>query len=93
VAAVPIASQSRIKKKLEVSGIISPFTLDEGVGEQCVGSKRDEVIGGWRKLRNEEVHNLYSSPNIIRTFKLRRIRWAGYAARIGRTGIHIGFWW
>jgi hypothetical protein len=40
--------------------------------------KRDEVIGGWRKLHNEELHNLYCSPSIIRTIKSRRMRWAGH---------------
>jgi hypothetical protein len=38
--------------------------------------KRDEVMGDWRKLHNEELHNLYSSPNIIRMIKSRRMRWA-----------------
>jgi hypothetical protein len=47
------------------------------------GSKRDEVTGGWRKLHNEELHNLYSSPSIIRVIKSRRMRWAGHAARMG----------
>jgi hypothetical protein len=42
-------------------------------------AKREEVAEGWRKLRNEELHNLYSSSNIIRVMKLRRIRWAGHA--------------
>jgi hypothetical protein len=41
------------------------------------GPKRDEVIGGWRKMYNEELHNLYSTPNII------RMRWAGHVARMG----------
>jgi hypothetical protein len=40
------------------------------------GPKRVEVIGGWRKLHNEELHNLYASANIIRMIKSRRIRWA-----------------
>jgi hypothetical protein len=44
------------------------------------GPKRDEVTGGWRKLRNEELHNLYSSPSIIRVIKSRRMRWAGHVA-------------
>jgi hypothetical protein len=57
------------------------------------GPKRDEVIGGWRKLHNEELHNLYSSPSIIRIIKSRRMRWAGHVARMGRTGMHIGYWW
>jgi hypothetical protein len=50
------------------------------------GPKRDEVTGDWRKLHNEELHNLYSSPNIIRIVKSRRIRWAGHVARMGEKG-------
>jgi hypothetical protein len=42
------------------------------------GPKRDEVTGGWRKLHNEELHRLYSSPSIIRMVKSRRMRWAGH---------------
>jgi hypothetical protein len=42
------------------------------------GPRRDEVMGDWRKLHNEELHNLYSSPNIIRKIKPRRMRWAGH---------------
>jgi hypothetical protein len=45
--------------------------------------KRDEVTGGWRKLHNKELHNLYSSPSIIRMIRSRRMRWAGYVARMG----------
>jgi hypothetical protein len=41
------------------------------------------VTGGWTKLHNEELHNLYSSPSIIRIIKSRRMRWAGHVARIG----------
>jgi hypothetical protein len=41
------------------------------------------VTGGWRKLHNEELHNLYSSPNIIRMIKSRWMRWAGHVARMG----------
>jgi hypothetical protein len=40
------------------------------------GTKRERVMGGWRKLHNEELHNLYSSPSIIRIIKSRRMRWA-----------------
>jgi hypothetical protein len=54
--------------------------------------KRDEVIGGWRKLHNEELLKLYSSPSIIRIIKSRRIRWAGHVARMGRKGMHVGIW-
>jgi hypothetical protein len=57
------------------------------------GPKRDEVIGGWRKLHNEELDNLYCSPSIIRIIKSRRMRWAGHVARMGRRRVHVGFWW
>jgi hypothetical protein len=45
--------------------------------------KRDGVTGWWRKLHNEELHNLYSSPSIIRIIKSRRMSWAGHVARMG----------
>jgi hypothetical protein len=44
------------------------------------GPKRNEETGGWRKLHNSELHNLYSSPSIIRIIKSRRMRWAGHVA-------------
>jgi hypothetical protein len=47
------------------------------------GPKRDEVSGGWRKLHNEELHGLYSSPSIVRVIKARRMRGAGNVARMG----------
>jgi hypothetical protein len=47
------------------------------------GPKRDDVTGGWRKLHNEELHNLYSSPRIIRMIKSRRMRWAEHVVRMG----------
>jgi hypothetical protein len=47
------------------------------------GPKRDEVTGEWRKLHSGELHNLYSSPDIIRQIKSRRMRWAGHVARMG----------
>jgi hypothetical protein len=46
------------------------------------GPKRDEVTGKWRRLHNEELNDLYSSPNIIRVIKSRRMRWAGHVACI-----------
>jgi hypothetical protein len=45
--------------------------------------KRDEATGDWRRLHNEELNDLYSSPNIIRVIKSRRLRWAGHVARMG----------
>jgi hypothetical protein len=54
------------------------------LGRIC-GTKRDEVIGEWRKLFNEELNDLYSSPNIVRVIKLGRIRWAGHIAGMGES--------
>jgi hypothetical protein len=48
------------------------------------GPKRDEVTRGWRKLHNEDLHSLYSSPSIIRMIESRRVRWAGNEARMGK---------
>jgi hypothetical protein len=49
------------------------------------GPERGEETGAWRKLHNEELHNLYSSPK-------RRMRWAGHVAWMGRKGMHRGYW-
>jgi hypothetical protein len=53
------------------------------------GPKRDEVTGEWRKLHNEELYDLYSSPSIIRIIKARRVRWAWHVARIGGEEVHV----
>jgi hypothetical protein len=53
------------------------------------GPKRDERTGEWRKVRNEKLHYSYSSPSIIRIMKARRIRFAGYVARMGRRGMSV----
>jgi hypothetical protein len=55
------------------------------------GLKKDEVTGEWRRLHKEELNDLYSSPNIIRWMKSRRMRWEGHVARVGE--VHIRFWW
>jgi hypothetical protein len=57
------------------------------------GPKRDGVTGSWRKLHNEELHNLYSSPNIIRIIKSRRIMWADMWHEWERRGMCIDYWW
>jgi hypothetical protein len=56
--------------------------FENRVLRRMFGPKRDEVTGGRRKL-HEDLHNLYSSPSIIRVTKSRRIRWAGHVARMG----------
>jgi len=53
------------------------------------GTKRDDVTGEWRKLHNGELYDLYSSPNIVRVMKSRRMRWAVHVARIGES--YTGF--
>jgi hypothetical protein len=57
--------------------------FENKVLRRIFGTKRDEVRGEWRKLHNGELHNLYSSPDIIRQIKSRRMSWAGHAARMG----------
>jgi hypothetical protein len=57
--------------------------FENRVLRRIFGPKRDEVTGGWRKLHNEELHGLYSSPGIVKVIKARRMRWAGHVARMG----------
>jgi hypothetical protein len=54
-----------------------------------LGLKRDEVTGEWRKIHNEELNDLYSSPNIVRVAKSRRMRWVGHVSHMGEErGMH-----
>jgi hypothetical protein len=57
--------------------------FENRVRRRIFGPKRDEVMGEWRKLHSGELHNLYSSPDIIRQIKSRRMRWAGHVASLG----------
>jgi hypothetical protein len=57
--------------------------FENRVLRRIFGPKRDEVTGEWRKLHNEELHDLYSSTSIIRIRKARTMRWAGHVARMG----------
>jgi uncharacterized membrane protein len=67
--------------------------FEKRVLRRIFGPKRDEVTRDWRKLHNEELHNLYSLPNIIRMIKSKRMCWVGHVARRGRRRMHIGYWW
>jgi hypothetical protein len=66
--------------------------FENRVLRRILGPKRDEVTGDWRKL-HIELHKLYSSTNIIRQIKSRRIRWAGNVARTGEDRKVYRFWW
>ena len=63
--------------------------LQTVVLRRIFGPRRDEVTGEWRKLHNEEINNLYSSPSIVRVIKPRRMRWAGLVALVrDRKGVY-----
>jgi hypothetical protein len=66
--------------------------FENRVLREIFGSKRNEVTGEWRKLHNEELHDLYCSLDIVRVIK-SRMRWAGNVARMGWGKARTGFWW
>jgi hypothetical protein len=65
--------------------------FENRVLRRIFGPKRDEVTGEYRKLHNEELNDLYSSPSIIGVIKPRRMRWAGHAARMGERNVLYRF--
>jgi hypothetical protein len=68
--------------------------FENRVLRRIFGPKRDKVTVEWRKLHNKELHDLNSSPSIIRIIKSRRMRWAGHVARMGENrGTLIDYWW
>jgi len=64
--------------------------FDNMVLRRIFGSSKDEVTGEWRRMHNEELYNLYSSPNIVRVINSRRMRWAGHVAHIGEERVVYG---
>jgi hypothetical protein len=66
--------------------------FENRVLRRIFGAKRDEVTGEWRKLHNEELHDLYCSPTIVQVIK-SRMRWVRHVARMGRGEACTGFWW
>jgi hypothetical protein len=71
--------------RAENLGSVTPSNLgvfENRVVRRIFGLKREKVTGGWRRLLNEELHNLYASPNIIRMIKSKRMRWAGHVGRM-----------
>jgi hypothetical protein len=66
--------------------------FESKVLRRIFGPKRSEVTGGWRKLHSEELHDLYSSPSLIRNMTSKRTWWARHVARMGRRGTCIVYW-
>jgi len=75
----------REKRKLRV--------FQNMVLRRIFGPRRDEVTGEWRKLHKKELNDLYSSPNIVRVIKSRRMRWAAHVTRMGEERGCIVSWW
>jgi hypothetical protein len=78
-----------VKLGLSHRGRKKDRVFENRVLRRILGPKRDEATGEWRRLHNEELNDLYSSPNIIRVIKSKRMRWAGHVARRGeKTGAY-----
>jgi hypothetical protein len=66
--------------------------FENRVLRRIFGPKRDELTGEWTKLHNEELNDMYCSPNTVRVIT-SRMRWARHVARVGRRLVYTGFWW
>jgi hypothetical protein len=67
--------------------------FENRVLRRIFGPKRDEVMGEWRKIQNEELHDLSSSPNIVQVIKIRRMRWVRHMASMGESRGAYRVWW
>jgi hypothetical protein len=88
IAAWMCVAWSLILREEHILGVFENRVL-----RRIFGPKRDEVTGEWRKLRNEELHDLYSSPSIIRIIKARRMKWVGHVARMGEKSTAYRLLW
>jgi hypothetical protein len=68
------------------------FVTENRMLRIITGPKNGEVAGSWRKLHNDELRNLYSSPSTIRIIKSKRMRWAWHVAQMGRRRMPISYW-
>ena len=101
-AHVTPVNQPRFERSRHVYSDVASVRATAGVAKRPIHVKvkvkvkyprRDEVTGEWRRLHNEELNDLYSSPNIVRVIKSRRMRWAGHVPRMGEERGRIGSWW
>jgi hypothetical protein len=76
-----------------IEGGIRPRVLENVMLRKIFGPKRNEITRDWRRRLAEDPCDLYSSSNIIRLIKLRRMRWAGHVALCGRGQVNTGLWW
>ena len=67
--------------------------FENRVLRKLFGPRRDEVTGDWRRLHNEELNDLYTTPNIVRVIKSRRMGWAGHLVRMDEEMGCTGSWW
>ena len=76
-----------------IEGGMQAKGVENKVLRRIFGPRRDEVTGEWRKLHNEELNDLYSSPSIVWVIKSRRMRWASHVARMGEMRSVYRVWW
>ena len=74
-----------------VYGMVRAYLLTQTTGCLRIGPKRDEVTGEWGKIYNEELNDLYCSPNIVRVIKSRRMRWVEHVVCMGSVEVYTGF--
>jgi hypothetical protein len=84
IIALPVVLYGCGTRSLALREKLRLMVFENRVLRRILGPKRDDVTGEWRKLRNEDLNDLYCSPNIFRVIKSLRMRWAGHVARMGK---------